>query len=82
MRHVAIGRYFSLFLKDLKIFLDLRLSLIVPLISLYHLYFLVRVTEKTTPLSFLKVIKIHHSFFSRFSTRISFLTTLLQTLQP
>ena len=32
MVHVVIDRYFSLFLKGLKIFLDLRLSLIVPLI--------------------------------------------------
>ena len=31
MVHVATDRYFSLFLKGLKIFLNLRLSLIVPL---------------------------------------------------
>ena len=31
MEHVGIDRYFSLLLKGLKIFLDPRLSLIVPL---------------------------------------------------
>ena len=36
MVHVVIDRYFSVFLKGLKIFLNWRLSLIVPLINIFE----------------------------------------------
>ena len=44
MVHVVIDRYFSLFLKGLKIFLNPRLSLIAPLIFLEMLCLLVTIS--------------------------------------